>query len=97
MYNHNNGNSNYSNYYPGQAYGNGHSPQGYGPNATPQGYSPQNFSNQSAATYNQGPPQGYPSNPQQSPQNYQGNIGHTPQQYQVSFSCNYIYSHILII
>ncbi|CAH0720847.1 unnamed protein product, partial [Brenthis ino] len=83
MYNHNNSNANYGNYYQGQAYGNGHTPQGYAPNSTPQGYSPQNFSGgQPPSTYAGPPPQGYPPNPQQSPQGYQGNMGHNPQTYQ---------------
>ncbi|XP_072944401.1 TOX high mobility group box family member 4-B-like isoform X2 [Epargyreus clarus] len=83
MYNHNNTNANYGNYYQGQAYGNGHSPQGFAPNQTPQGYTPQNFpGGQSQPAYTGQQPQGYPANPQQSPQGYQGTMGHTPQSYQ---------------
>ncbi|XP_045491404.1 TOX high mobility group box family member 3-like isoform X2 [Colias croceus] len=83
MFNHNNTNTNYGNYYQGQGYGNGHSPQGFVPNATPQGYSPQNYpGGQPQTTYAGQQPQGYPNNPQQSPQNYQGNIGHPGQSYQ---------------
>lgn len=85
MYNHNNSNANYGNYYQGQAYGNGHTPQSYAPNSTPQGYTPQNFSGgQPPSTFAGPSPQSYPPNPQQSPQGYQGNMGHNPQTYQVS-------------
>ncbi|CAH4029605.1 unnamed protein product [Pieris brassicae] len=84
IYNHNNGNANYGNYYQGQPYGNGHSPQGFVPNSTPQGYSPQNYpGGQSQNSYNGQTQQAYPSNPQQSPQTYQGNMGHPTQSYQV--------------